>query len=319
MKQTEHKVKSGRDRQKKGWGGLRKLDNGNYEGTLDVKKRNGDSIAKSFTRTTETEINHIKYQLKALEPLENDIIDIKINKVTNEITLIEIGSQKGSKSKVDPDITVIEYVDYWLWNYRRKGVKGNQIVESTFADYVQKCDHIKKRLGVINKAGKEYQMKVKDLTFDFIEEQLIALYNDVSEYTVNQVKNHIYNMLVFAKKDGIIKENPLQDETVRLPKTKKKNKRKHIDPDDEDKVVKCCVEKWFVDILTQLYTGSRVSEVRGLRWDDLLVKECAIRFDENYLSVKQFEFKDGKIVSLGRQNEYTELKTEASYRNSTYS
>ena len=57
MKQTEHKVKSGRDRQKKGWGGLRKLDNGNYEGTLDVKKRNGDSIAKSFNRNQSHKIS----------------------------------------------------------------------------------------------------------------------------------------------------------------------------------------------------------------------------------------------------------------------
>lgn len=313
MKEEKNKVKSGKDRQPKGFGGLRKLDNGNYEGTLDVKKKNGDGIFKSFTRKTEKEINHIKYQLKALEPLDNDIINIKINKITNEITLIGINEPGTSKSNIDPEITVIDYVDYWLWNHRRKGVKRNKIVGSTFEDYVQKCEHIKKRLGVINKAGKEYKVKVKDLTFNFIEEQLLELYEEVSEYTVTQVKNHVYNMLKFAKKDGIIRDNPLQDEVIRFPKCKQKKKRKHIDPKEEDRVVKCCLDKWFIDVLTQFYTGSRVSEIRGLRWDDLLEKECAIRFDENFLSVKEFEFENGKIKNLGRKRKYTDLKTEASY------
>lgn len=306
-------VKSGKDRQKKGFGGLNHLKNGNYEGTLNVKKENGDSIFKSFTRTTINEINHIKYKLKALEPLDNEVLDIKINKNSNEITLIKAGALNTNGCVVDRDITVEDYVDYWLWNHRRKGVK-NKIVGSTLEDYVQKGNHIKNKLGTINKNGKEYKIKVRELTFKFIEQQMLALYDEFAESTVLQVRNHVYNMMRFAKKDGIIKENPLQDEVIKFPKTKKKSKRKHIDPQDEDNVVKCCLSKWFIDVLTQFYTGSRVSEIRGLRWNDLLVEECAVNFDENFLSVKEFKWEDGKIKSLGRKRQYTELKTEASYR-----
>ena len=314
------KVKSGKDRQKKGNGGLNHLPNGNYEGTLYVKKQNGDTIHKSFTRSTVSEINYIKKMVLRLEPLDNDVLGIKINKATNEITLIRETSLLEENSYLSKDMLVDDYIDFWLWNHRRKGVKRAKIVDHTLEDYVQKCKHLKNKLGTLVKGNKEYKLKVRDLTFSFIEKKMLELYDEVSENTATQVKNHLYNMMKFAKKDGVIDTNPLQDEEIRFPESKKKKEKKYIKAVDEDKVVQYCLNKWFLDVLTQFYTGSRVSEIRGLRWNDLVeledkeIADYGIRFDENFMSVKQFEYVDGKIKSLGRKRQYTELKSEASYR-----
>lgn len=316
---SKKNVKSGKDRQKKGEGGLNHLSNGNYEGTYHVKKKNGDCIRKSFTRSTRSEVTYIKRKLQSLEPLDNDVLGIKISKTTNEITLIRETSLLEEDFNLSKNMLVNDYVDYWLWNHRRKGVKRRMIVGSTLEDYVQKCKYIKNKLGTITKNGKEYEVKVRDLTFTFIEKKMLELYDEVDEYTAIQVRNHLYNMMKFAKKDKIIENNPLQDEEIRFPESKKKKEKKYIKATDEDKVVKHCLTKWYIDVLAQFYTGSRCSEVRGLRWDDLIEledkeKQYALRFDENFLSVKEFEFVDGKIKSLGRKRQYTELKTATSYR-----
>ena len=317
---SKKKVKSGKDRQRKGNGGLNRLPNGNYEGTYNVKKKNGDSIPKSFTRSTTGEITYIKKMLQRLEPLDNDVLGIKINKTTNEITIVRETILLEDNTQLSKDMLVDKYVDYWLWNHRRKGVKRAKIVEKTFEDYVDKCKHIKRKLGTVVKNKKEYKLKVRDLTFSFIEEKMLELYDEVSEYTAVQVRNHLYNLMRFAKKDGVIETNPLQDEEIRFPESKEKKEKKYIKPVDEDRVVQYCLKKWFIDVLAQFYTGSRVSEVRGLRWNDLVELENAeignygLKFDENFMSVKEFEFVDGEIKSLGRKRKYTQLKSKSSYR-----
>ena len=307
-------VKSGKDRQPKGFGGLNKRKD-SWEGTLSVKKKNGDSIDKSFTRHTIAEINHIKYQLKALEPLDNDVLDIKINKNTNEITLIQDKDLIASVNKIDPNIIVDEYVDYWLWNHRRRGEKGTKIKDSTFSDYVQKSQHIKDKLGTIKQNGKEYKVKVRDLTFNFIERQLLELYEEVAENTVKQVRNHIYNMMMYARKDGIIKENPLQDETINFPTSKNKFKRKIIEETDIQSVMQYCLKKWYIDVLTQIITGARVSEIRGLIWKDIDEDKCEISFSNNYQTIQQYDIDEqGHIQAQGTKSDYSTLKSSSSYR-----
>lgn len=307
-------VKSGKDRQPKGFGGLNKRNN-SWEGTLEIKKKNGETISKSFTRPTIAEVNHIKYQLKALEPLDNNVLDIKIDKNTNEITLIQDKDLGTSKSKVDPDITVEKYVDYWLINHRRRGQKRRQVKDSTFADYVDKCRHIKEKLGKRIIDGKEYKIKVRSLTFEFIEKQLLELYNEVAESTAVQVRNHIYNMMVYARKDGIIRENPLQDENINFPVSNVKFKRKIIEETDIQSVIQYCLKNWYIDVLTQLLTGARVSEIRGLTWQDIDEDKCEITFSNNYLTTQQYEVDDqGNIQAQGTKSEYTTLKSSSSYR-----
>jgi len=122
-------------------------------------------------------------------------------------------------------------------------------------------------------------------------------------------------MMNYAKKkDHIIDVNPLEDEEIHFPAVKEKKERKIIKQKDEEKVISYCLEHWYIDVLMQFFTGTRAGEVRGLRWEDVNFDECSVTFRTGYSAIKQFEYVDNKIVSLGRKRKYIQLKTKSSYR-----
>lgn len=307
--------KSGK-RQIRGEGLLREK-NGKWEGDYTVYKEDGSAITKSFTRPTITEINDIKAELRVLGIVPNEVIDIKIDRRTDKITLVKTPPQNSSgKIKLNKDTTVNDYVDYWLWNYRRKGQKGKRIKDSTMEDYVEKSKYIKKKMGtVILNDGKVHELKVRDLTFEFMEEKMLELFDETCKYTAIQIRNHLYNLVKHAKKDKLIDENPFEDEEINFPDTKEPKERQIIKDNDIAKVMKYCLELWYIDVLTQLLTGSRVSEVRGLRWVDINEEEYQIKFSNNYITAKQYKIdENGHIVSEGRKSKYTTLKSKSSER-----
>ncbi len=247
-------------RQQRGTGGLRSCG-GKYEGTFKVYKQDGTYIEKSFTRNTLAEINDIKAGLRVLGVIENDITSIDIDKRTNKITLNKQNSLLYDyKVQLNKNITVNEYVDYWLWNHRRRGLKRQMIKDSTFEDYVQKCQYIKERLGKIKQNGKEIDIKVADLTFGFMEKVLLDLHNELAHNTVVQIRNHLYNMMKWAKKDGVIVYDPFLEEQINLPEAIDKEEKQYIKESDVEAVIKYCLNKWYVDVITQLMTGFRRSE-----------------------------------------------------------
>lgn len=304
-----------KSRREKGEGGLRLLSTGNWEGVERIPKKSGEVIIKSVTRKDKKEVLLIKSNLRALAPLDDDVQKIDINKYTNEITLIRTRNSRG-KLHIDKNITVNEYVDYWLWNYRRKGMKGRKIVGKTFEDYVQKGNMIKRILGkTVNRNNEIIEVKLVELTFETVEEALLKLYDETCETTAIQVRNHIYNMMNCAfRKDKIIPENPLSIERINFPKTKAPRERKIIKQKYEKDVIDYCLKHWYLDVLMQFFTGARCSEVRGLTWDNLDIEEESIKFNKEYNSVKEFKYENNEIISIGRKNKYTELKTSASYR-----
>lgn len=309
QKNSKTEIKS---RRAKGDGGLRQLANGNWEGIEKIRKKSGKILPKSVTRKNKQEVLLIKRQLKALEPLDDDVVKINVDKLTNEITLVRNTILEASKKKhIDNDITVNDYVDYWLWNHRRKGLKGKMVKDTTFEDYVQKCQHIKKKLGSITTdKGETIEVKVASLTFEFMENAIMQLSKEIKYVSAVQVRNHLYNMMKFAKKDGIITINPFQDEEINLANTEVKVEKKVIKEKDIEKVIQYCLRVWYLDVITQLITGGRVSEIRGLTWVDIIDKECIINFSQNYNSVKQFIFDENNhIISQGRKRRYSSLKS----------
>ena len=306
-----------KNRQKRGTGGLQHK-NGKYEGRYRVYKEDGTYIEKSFTRPTTAEINDIKAGLRVLGVIDNDVIGINIDKRTNAITLQKQSTLLPSNSKIqiNKDILVDDYVDYWLWNHRRKGMKKQMIKDSTFEDYVQKCQHIKKKLGSIKlENGKIKKLKVRELTFEFMEMQMLELHEEVEHTTAVQVRNHVYNMMKYAKKDGVIEINPFQDEEINFPEPKPKKEKKVIKEKDVEKVIEYCLKIWYIDVLTQLMIGARGGEIKGLRWVDIDEELCQITLYESYNSVKQFKLDENNhIVSLGRKRRESTLKSTYSQR-----
>lgn len=291
--------------------------NGKIEGRLRVYREDGSFIEKSFTRKTEAEIRDIKANLTNLGIIANDIIAIEIDKHTNKITLIKKDSPllTPKQVKLDKNILVVDYINYWLWNHRRRGQKGTMIKDSTFEDYVTKTEYLKKLITktTLNN-GKEVELKVTDLTFEFMESKILEFNSYTAYSTVVQVRNHLYNLMKWAKKDGIININPFDENSINLPQNGLKKERAIIKEDDVESVIELCLKRWYIDVLTQLMTGARVGEIRGLIWSNIHFDDCEIQFENSYDSVKQYKYENGKIISLGRKRRYSTLKSGASYR-----
>lgn len=318
---TSKKAES-KKRRDNGTGTLKQLNNGNWEGAEKIRKKSGGVIRKSVTRTSKTEVIQIKNQLKALEPLDDDVIYIDVNKITNEITVVRDGEKilrkKGNKKdknieednkieilhkkvNIDKDTLVKDYVDYWLFTYRKNGV-----VTNTFCDYVDKCRHIKNEIG--NK-------KVSELNFQTLEKMVLKLNTEKAYNTAIQVKNHLTNMVKYAcYEDKILEEDPFIIRKIRLTQTKERKKKYILSRKDEDRFIKKCIQVDDDELLVALYSGGRGSELRGLTWECILFEESSIDIDHQYMNLKYYDYIEGELKIVKRSKEITELKTEASYR-----
>lgn len=306
-----------KQRSEKGDGYIRKTKAGTYEATYYIHKKDETVIRKSFTRDTKSQVKDIIAHLRILEPIDDDAIKIEINKQTDEIQIIRKADILGTrKSQLNTEMTVDDYVDYWLWNHRRKGENGKRIKDTTFEDYVEKGNIIKRIIGQVElKKGEIHKIKVAELTYEFIEEKLIELFKETCKTTAIQTRNHIFNMMRYAKKDNIIKENPLLEEKINFSDEVEKFNRKIIGEEDIGKVIEYCLKHWYIDVFTQLILGARVSEIRGLCWENIIEKECKVHISKNYVTTQKYKLdKEGHIQPQGTQSNYTTVKSKSSDR-----
>lgn len=287
---------------KRGNGGVR-VKNGKYEGTYVIHRENGTSFSKSFTRSTLTEINDIKAQLRVLGVVENNVKDVKIDRNTNNITLIYKG-QTNSKTNLDKNILVKDYVYYYTFEHRKNGISGRKIEDTTFSSYVDKAKFIEEYLG---------DKKVIDLTFDDIEDFINELHKNTCDTTARQTRDYVTSMMAFAHKDGITTENVLQGNKITLKEHKGKNEKKIIQKEDIKTFVNYCKEHKYYDILFILNTGVRVSEMAGVTWDNIDFEKGTVKIEKTYVRTKKYVKKDGKIIKM-KVKEFKDVKSKDSYR-----
>ena len=289
-------------RKRRGTGGIRKKNN-NYEGTFIIHRKNGTKITKSFTRKTINEIEDIQANLRLLGLVDNDIETIDINKFTNEITCIYKG-KKTNSVKVDKNILVKDYVDYFLFEHRKNGIRGRKIEDTTFNTYTDKGKYIKEYLG---------EKKVIDLTFDDIEDFINKLHKKTSDTTTRQTRDIVTSMITFAKKDGIIKENFLQGDSIHLKECKGRKEKKIIEEDDIEIFTEYCLQKKYYDLIFILNTGIRASELAGITWNNINWEEQTVTIDKQYMRIKKQTI-DNNIINKTSCKEFKDLKTKSSYR-----
>lgn len=292
-------------RRAKGEGYLKEIAPNKWEGREVLKRENGTEIIKSVTRNTKQEVIMLKNKLRALQPLDNNVDKIKINKFNNEIILIR--KEKSPTNGLSKETTVEKYIDYWLFHHRRNGLKGRRIVDNTFADYVQKCDILKRKIG---------KLKMRELTFEIIQNTLLEIHSETSDTTATQVKNHVYNMMNFAKKDKVISENPLEENApIQFQLSKKRNRRKVLDRTDEDKVIEYCLKNQFYDIIVLMFSATRISELAGITWQDIIWDKNQIVINKEFMAIKQYEYQNGELICTGKKKQFTDTKTISSDRN----
>ena len=54
---------------------------------------------------------------------------------------------------------------------------------------------------------------------------MLELYNKLVDTTVIQVRNHLYSIFHYAKKDGIIEDNPFEEDRINFPRAPQKNRK----------------------------------------------------------------------------------------------
>jgi integrase len=99
--------------------------------------------------------------------------------------------------------------------------------------------------------------------------------------TVLKIKEALSSVLGSAVRYDLLTRNPLL--AVQIPRSKVVNKRKqkpHLTPEEFSRLVEMVAEPYSTMIYTAVFTGLRVSELVGLRWED--VHDDALTVDERY-------------------------------------
>ena len=106
-------------------------------------------------------------------------------------------------------------------------------------------------------------------------------HSNLSGHTILKIKEVLSSVLGSAMRYDLLTKNPML--AVQIPRAKVVNKKKpkpHISPEEFDNLLECIAEPYATMIYVAVYTGLRVSELVGLKWED--VHSDSLTIDERY-------------------------------------
>ena len=189
----------------------------------------------------------------------------------------DTGIQRSTEPAPSKDhgITLGDWLDRWLEHYARPTVKP-----STYCSYeLYIRGHVKPLLG---------QRYLRDLTVDDLQD----FFNDrrengnlkgeggLSPKTLLNMRNMLHFALAQAMQNRLLPDNPV--EGVRIPRAEKKEMRV-LDRDEQNKLIATALdaeEPAAFGIIFDLFTGIRLGELCGLRWENVQMDEQTFRVCE---------------------------------------
>jgi len=105
--------------------------------------------------------------------------------------------------------------------------------------------------------------------------------SSLSGDTILKIKEVLSSVLASAMRYDLLTKNPML--AVQIPRAKVVNKKKQkpfITPEEFDNLVQCVSEPYATMIYVAVYSGLRVSELVGLKWED--VHTDSLTIDERY-------------------------------------
>ena len=206
-----------------------------------------------------------------------------------------LAEYNNSGSHFEPsEISVSDYLDYWLENYVTLNLRPN-----TIASYKNIVDnYLKSALGIY---------KLKSLTPSILQNYINKRY--INGCTKSSLKRTI-SVLNLSLKYAVypckfIKENPMQ--YITMPKYEKRSEDdiKTITIKEFEKIIDRFPETtdYYLPLMIGFYTGCRIGEVLSLTWDDIDFKNKTISVNKTMIFIddnKQWYFGPTKTPTSNR-------------------
>jgi integrase len=220
-----------------------KSSNGETKGAwvVDYRDQYGERHQKTFARKKDADAHH---------------------------AAVTVSVRAGTHTAESRSLTVAEAGELWL-----KAADANRLERSTVAAYrIHLKLHIVPLIGNVKVAQLNVPMVAK------FEDQLAE--NGRSQILVRYVRRSLGAILQEAQRRGLVAQNvvrSLPNGRGRATKRRQRGKLKvGVDipsPDEIRALIACLTDRRRPLILTAIFTGLRISELRGLRWADIDLKQ----------------------------------------------
>lgn len=259
------------------------------------KRANGEGTIRQRKDGRWEGIYTVNYKRKSVYGKSQEEVRKKLNKILNEIDT----GMYTEKS----NITFGAWLDEWLEVYAKPSIKL-----STYGSYEGFIrNHIKPEIGKIKLTSlrpdilqKFFNQKLIsgrcDKVIDSETKKLVSKKGGLSEKTIKNMYNMVHSALKQAHKNGLVYQNV--SELITLPKQRKTEMQ--VLTLDEQRALQNVIqgERLGIGILLSLFTGIRLGELLGLKFQDIdfEAKTISIRRTLNRLKVFDNPNKKTEII-----------------------
>ena len=98
--------------------------------------------------------------------------------------------------------------------------------------------------------------------------------------SIDKIRDVLSSILRSAVEYGLIEKNPIENVRIPRARTGRNAKKPHVTPEQFPQIIQAIPEPYATMVYVALWTGLRVSELIGLRWED--VHTDSLTIDERY-------------------------------------
>ena len=255
------------------------------------KRANGEGTIRQRKDGRWEGLYTINYKRKSVYGKTQDEVRKRLNKVLNDI-------DNGMYIE-NANITFGAWLDEWLEVYAKPSVKLSTY--GSYEGYIR--NHIKPEIGKVKLSvlradtlQKFINQKLTNGRCDKVKDaetkKLVTRKGGLSEKTIKNMYNMIHSALKQAYRNGLVNQNV--SELITLPKQKRNEMC--VLTVDEQRALQIAVqgERLGIGILLSLFTGIRLGELLGLKFEDIDLDAKTITIRRTLNRLKVFDNPDKK-------------------------
>jgi integrase len=121
----------------------------------------------------------------------------------------------------------------------------------------------------------------RDMTPVSLDRYFAGLVNtDLSQESLDKVRDVLASIIKRAIRHGLLVKNPLDGMQLPLARKRRKRSQPYVTPEQFNSLLANIPEPYATMVYVAIYTGLRISELAGLRWND--IHQDSITIDERY-------------------------------------